>query len=96
MTEHARSLVDRGFFAGDPELIGRVFWAALHGTVTLLLADRLHGQEFERLIAETLRVVVGAYRCGPCAQPTAPAPENAWHVVPMPLRQLAGHDAALS
>jgi AcrR family transcriptional regulator len=44
MTAHVRDLVAEGIFAGDPELIGHVFWAALHGAVTLHLAGKLSSQ----------------------------------------------------
>src|ERR1041385_2273489 len=33
MSEHAKELVKAGVLEGDPELIGFVFWAALHGLV---------------------------------------------------------------
>ncbi len=41
MTDHVRALVAEGFLAGDPVLIGHVFWAALHGAVMLQLAGKL-------------------------------------------------------
>ena len=44
MTRHVRDLIAEGILEGDPELIGRVIWAALHGAVTLHLAGNLSPQ----------------------------------------------------
>ena len=33
-----------GYYKGDPELIGHVFWASLHGVVVLHLAGKLDGE----------------------------------------------------
>jgi AcrR family transcriptional regulator len=44
MTRHVRDLIAEGILEGDPELIGHVFWAALHGAVTLHLAGKLSPQ----------------------------------------------------
>ena len=41
MTAHVDSLQDDGVLVGDPELIGHVFWAMLHGVVSLQLAGKL-------------------------------------------------------
>lgn len=35
MTAYVRAMIDEGAVRGDPELIGRVFWAAIHGVVQL-------------------------------------------------------------
>ena len=44
MTSHVQDLVAEGILSGDPELIGHVFWATLHGAVTLHLAGKLSSQ----------------------------------------------------
>ena len=44
MTSHVRQLVADKVLVGDPELIGTVFWVALHGAVTLQLAGKLSPQ----------------------------------------------------
>ena len=63
MTDHVRLLISQGYFKGDPQLIGPVLWAGLHGVVTLHLAGALaDGGEFETILAETRRVLTGAYR----------------------------------
>lgn len=38
---YVRGLVEAGVMEGDPEEIGRMFWAAAHGAVTLELAGKL-------------------------------------------------------
>ena len=65
MTDHVRLMISQGYFKGDPQLIGPVLWAGLHGVVTLHLAGALaDGGEFETILAETRRVLTGAYRTG--------------------------------
>lgn len=62
LTDHVRMMIDAGYFKGDPELIGHVFWAGLHGAVVLQLAGKLHsGMRFEALMAEMGRVLSNAY-----------------------------------
>jgi AcrR family transcriptional regulator len=63
MTDHVRMMIREGYFKGEPELIGPVLWAGLHGVVTLHLAGALaDGGEFETILAELRRVLIGAYR----------------------------------
>ncbi len=38
MTRHLRDLVDAGILKGDPDLIGHMYWAALHGPIMLQLS----------------------------------------------------------
>ena len=61
MTDHVRMMVDQGYYKGDPELIGHVFWASLHGLVVLHLAGKLKS-DFDSVLAETCRVLQSAYR----------------------------------
>lgn len=61
MTDHVRLMVDQGHYKGDPELIGHVFWASLHGLVVLHLAGKLDG-DFDSVLAELCRVLQNAYR----------------------------------
>ena len=63
MTDHVRMMVDDGYFDGDPELIGHIFWASLHGVVVLHLAGKLDGDiDLDTLLAEMGRVLRNAYR----------------------------------
>lgn len=61
LTDHIRLMVKHGYYEGDAELIGHVFWACLHGLVVLHLAGKLDG-DFESAHAEMCRVLRGAYR----------------------------------
>ncbi len=63
MTDHVRLMVTEGYYKGDPELIGSVMWAGVHGVVTLYLAGAVaDGGEFENVLAETMRTITSAYR----------------------------------
>ena len=62
MTDHVRMMVDAGYYDGDPELIGHIFWASLHGVVVLHLAGKLDGEvDLDTLLAEMGRVLRNAY-----------------------------------
>jgi len=41
MTQYVEDLVAEGVLAGDPEEIGRMFWAAAHGAVVLELSGKI-------------------------------------------------------
>ncbi len=50
MTDYVKALVKDGVFVGEPDTIGHVFWAALHGMVMLQLAGQLDPQcDFETI-----------------------------------------------
>lgn len=50
MTSHVEALIEHGILTGDPDIIGHVFWANLHGLIVLQLAGQLEDQPgFERL-----------------------------------------------
>lgn len=62
MTTHVHMMVKEGYFSGDPELIGHVLWAGLHGVVVLHLANKLYGDiDLFKLLDEVRRVLRGAY-----------------------------------
>ncbi|MES2254113.1 MAG: TetR/AcrR family transcriptional regulator [Pseudomonadota bacterium] len=62
MTNHVRVMVKEGYFDGDPELIGHVLWAGLHGVVVLHLSGKLYGDiDLFKLLDEVRRVLRGAY-----------------------------------
>ena len=69
MTSHVRDLVAEGVLSGDPELIGHVFWAVLHGAVTLHLAGKLSPQYkqstqygIDQILSEAIHVLGEGYR----------------------------------
>lgn len=58
MTRHVKALVDEGIIEGDPELIGHVFWATIHGAVMLKLANKLAPEcDFDRICNEAFRAL---------------------------------------
>jgi len=62
MTEYVRALVDAGVLAGDPTLLGHVFWAALHGAVVLQLAGKLDAEcDFDTIINESFRALSAGF-----------------------------------
>ena len=63
MTAYVRGLVAEGLLAGDPELMGHVFWASLHGAVVLQLAGKLPPQyDFRTITGESFRALSEGYR----------------------------------
>lgn len=63
MTRHVEDLVRLGFLTGEPEIIGHVFWASLHGLIVLQLAGQLAAEPgFEKLRAATLGALVNGLR----------------------------------
>ena len=63
MTEYVRLMVAEGQFEGDPDLIGHVLWASLHGAIVLKLAGKLAPAfDFDRISREVGRVLFAAYR----------------------------------
>jgi AcrR family transcriptional regulator len=66
MTRYVHPLIESGVLTGDPEMIGHVFWAALHGAVMLHLAGKL-GPDYD-----LSRIVDGALSAlGAGFQPTS-------------------------
>jgi len=67
-------LVEAGIFAGDPQLLGYVFWATMHGLIVLHLAGKLPGKPSVRTIQrEAMRLLsVGARAAAPGAEPRHP------------------------
>jgi AcrR family transcriptional regulator len=63
MTQYIRALVDEGVLAGDPDLMGHVFWSSLHGAVVLKLAGKLGTEyDFEKISSEAFRVLIDGFR----------------------------------
>ncbi|HVY02783.1 MAG TPA: TetR/AcrR family transcriptional regulator [Caulobacterales bacterium] len=63
MTAYVRALVAEGLMAGDPELIGHVHWAAIHGLVMLKLAGKLSPAcDFDRVAPEIFRALREGFR----------------------------------
>ncbi|HXJ84883.1 MAG TPA: TetR/AcrR family transcriptional regulator [Candidatus Methylomirabilis sp.] len=65
MSAALEKLVRAGIFAGDPEVLGYVFWATLHGLVVLRLAGKLPAKPtFRTIQREALRLLVKGARAG--------------------------------
>jgi len=63
MTDYVRALVEAGALEGDPNLMGYVFWAALHGAVVLQLAGKLDPKyDFRTITHESFRALSQSYR----------------------------------
>jgi len=62
MSAALEKLVQAGVFHGDPQLLGYVFWATMHGLIVLHLAGKLPGKpDFRTIQREALRLLsVGA------------------------------------
>jgi AcrR family transcriptional regulator len=62
MTHYVHPLIEAGIFGGDPELIGHVFWAVLHGAVMLHLAGKL-GPDYDlsRIVAGALDALAAGF-----------------------------------
>jgi AcrR family transcriptional regulator len=58
MTAHLKAMIDNGVLKGDPDLIGHMFWSALHGAIQLQLAGLLSPPfDAERLSGEIMRTL---------------------------------------
>ena len=62
MSHHVEQLLKEGVFEGDPELIGYVFWAAIHGLVTLELSGKFTDRyDFNTVRNETFRALTQGF-----------------------------------
>jgi AcrR family transcriptional regulator len=65
MSASLEDLVKAGIFVGDPQLLGHVFWATLHGLAVLHLAGKLPAKpNFRTLKEEAMRLLVAGARSG--------------------------------
>jgi AcrR family transcriptional regulator len=70
MSASLERLVRAGIFAGDPQLLGHVFWATMHGLVVLHLAGKLPAKpDFRTIQREAMRLLVAGARSGATAPP---------------------------
>jgi len=71
MSAATEAMVEAGIFSGDPELLGYVFWATLHGLVVLHLAGKLPARpDFRTIQREAIRVLVAGARSGAALPPS--------------------------
>ena len=63
MSAPHEKLVAAGIFAGDPQLMGYVFWATMHGLIVLHLAGKLPAKpNFKTIQREAMRLLVAGAR----------------------------------
>ena len=68
MSAALEKLVKAGIFVGDPQLLGYVFWATMHGLVVLHLAGKLPAKpDFRTIQREAMRLLVAGARSGAAA-----------------------------
>jgi AcrR family transcriptional regulator len=59
MTRHVEGLIAAGLLKGDPDMIGHIFWSALHGLLVLEFAGKLSSKiDPQRLRDEMLSVLI--------------------------------------
>lgn len=70
MTGYMKDLVAGGHLVGDPEVLGRIFWAMVHGLVMLQLAGQLDPRpDFATLHQTAMRLLArGAGASAPAAK----------------------------
>jgi AcrR family transcriptional regulator len=61
LTRHIHPLVEQGLLAGDPDIIGQVFWAMLHGALMLKFAGKLD-TDFRAVLDEAFRALVAGFQ----------------------------------
>lgn len=55
---------------GDPQLLGHVFWATMHGLIVLHLAGKLPAKpDFRAIQREAMRLLVAGARSGAAVSP---------------------------
>jgi AcrR family transcriptional regulator len=64
LTAPLRALADAGLCNRDPGVIGQMLWSSLHGVIALNRAGQLSDAERDRMIAETMRVLVASCSAG--------------------------------
>lgn len=58
MTHNVEALVADGFLQGDPETLGQIYWAMVHGLIVLHFAGKLKPKpDFETLHREAMRLL---------------------------------------
>ncbi len=68
MSASLERLVEAGIFAGDPQLLGYVFWATMHGLIVLHLAGKLPVKpDFRTIQREAMRLLAAGARAGASA-----------------------------
>ena len=68
MSRYMEDLVAEGYLAGDPETLGKIFWATVHGLVMLQLTGRLDAKpDFATLHRTAMRLLARGAAVSPQA-----------------------------
>ncbi|GGC52645.1 TetR/AcrR family transcriptional regulator [Chelatococcus reniformis] len=63
LTSYVEDMVGAGLLEGEPEILSRVYWAALHGLIVLEMAGKLKGSPpFDLLRREAVRLITRGAR----------------------------------
>lgn len=63
MSSHVRDLVAAGLLFGDPELIGYVFWASMHGVISLELAGKFGPEyDYQTVLDASFSTLISGFR----------------------------------
>lgn len=66
MSAYMKQLVAEGYAAGDPEILGQIFWAMVHGLVVLQLTGRLDPKpDFATLHQTAMRLLARGAEASP-------------------------------
>ncbi len=57
MTRHVDGMIAQGVVDGDADLIGHVFWSAIHGLLMLRLAGKIDAAAFERILLTSMEAL---------------------------------------
>lgn len=57
MTRHVHAMIEEGILDGDADLIGHVFWSAMHGLLMLRLAGKIDQRAFERILRASMEML---------------------------------------
>jgi AcrR family transcriptional regulator len=62
LIQYVRDMVDAGLLEGEPGVIARSYWVALHGLIALRMAGRIDETMFENVRHEVLRLITRGAR----------------------------------
>lgn len=65
MADYVRHMIDAGLLEGDAELIGYMFWASLHGIISLEMAGGLRDINSRTLRDKVMRTLLAGIKAAP-------------------------------
>jgi AcrR family transcriptional regulator len=58
MTRHVDGMIGQGIIGGDADLLGHVFWSAMHGLLMLRLAGKIDQPAFDRVLRASMDLLM--------------------------------------